>query len=99
MPKVNLIKNWKEMPKAKKVATVAGTVAAAGAVATTAVALVKGKKIQFDAFQKAGEEGAKFKLNIPKALGDGFKGIGADIVKGYNIVKEFVTSKFNRGDK
>ena len=93
------IQAWKEMPKAKKVATVAGTVAAAGAVAASAVALAKGRNIQLDAFNKTAEEGAKFQLKLGEAFKTGFKGIGADIVKGFNVVKELVVSKFNRGAK
>lgn len=100
MVKFNPIQSWKEMPKAKKVATVAGTVAAAGAVAATGVALAKGKNIQLDTFNKAAEEGVKFKLNVGQALKDGFAAIGKEFAdsKAVTSVKEFFGNLFHKAE-
>ena len=98
---MKVVSNFKEMSTKKKVATIASAAVAVGAIATTAVAFSKGKKIQADAFVGSSKEDNKALVNVLKAVKAGYGEIGKNIadskaaktvVKGFEAAKDFVSN-------
>ena len=81
--------NQKKLSKGQKTAAIAGAVATAGAIATTAVALYKGKGIEGSVFKKIG---AGYKV-IGQAITGLFKEGGA-IRKAYDATVKKATEIF-----
>ena len=87
------VQSFKEMPKGKKIATVAAGAVAAAGIATTAVAYAKGKK------QLGAEELQNLKTikKFTTPIAEGYKKIGKAIAdkskKAFETIKGFFTKK------